>query len=64
MEVINMSEFILSNLKGVKVTLAVTGLPIVITGEIMGNITGKIIDIKLENGSIVHVNSELIAFIF
>lgn len=59
-----MADFIMLNLKGVKVTLAVTGLPVVITGEVLGSTTEKIIDLKLENGSILHVNSELIAFVF
>ncbi|CUU45578.1 hypothetical protein ACUH7Y_01945 [Clostridium beijerinckii] len=58
-----MADFIISNFKGVKVTIAVTGLPVVICGEVLGSRCGNIIGIKAENGSIVNINADLIVFV-
>ncbi|MFT8351192.1 hypothetical protein [Clostridium saccharoperbutylacetonicum] len=59
-----MADYIINTFKGVKVTLAVTGLPVVITGEVLGSSTQSIINIKLDSGITVNINSSLIAFVF
>ena len=59
-----MFNLINENFKGVTVTIAVTGLPITLTGEVLGNSQGNVVVLRLENGNKVYINAELIAFVF
>lgn len=59
-----MSEFIKHNFKGATVTIAITGLPIIITGEVINTEEENILGLRLENGNKVFIKSELIAFVF
>jgi hypothetical protein len=59
-----MANFIRTNFGGTKITLAVTGLPVTITGEVIGNTDNNIVGLRLENGNRVFINADLIAFVF
>ena len=59
-----MANFILENFQGATVTLAVTGLPVVITGEVLSNTKENIIGLRLENGNKFYINASLIAFVY
>lgn len=58
-----MYHLITSNFKGTNITIAVTGLPILITGEVVGG-DGTIITIRMKDGSSVYIESTLIAFFY
>lgn len=58
-----MSDYITTNYQGAKITVAVTGLPITITGEVIIGETG-VLTLKLADGKIVNINESLIAFFF
>ena len=54
-------------LKGSKITIAVEGLPVVVTGEYLGNLAGidSVINVKLEHGGpIVAIDGTKISFVF
>lgn len=59
-----MHEFIKQNFKGATVTIGITGLPIIITGEIISSGNEKIIGIRLDGGNKVFISADLIAFVF
>ena len=59
---INIFHF-LNRLWGTNITIALTGLPIVITGEVIGG-DGAIITLRLRDGSSVYIESNLIAFFY
>lgn len=58
-----MYELITNNFQGTNITIALTGLPIVITGEVIGG-DGCIISLRLRDGSNVYIESNLIAFFY
>lgn len=59
-----MNDFIRQNFKGATVTIAVTGLPIILTGEVINSGDPCVLGLRLENGNKVFINAELIAFVF
>ncbi|MEG0773520.1 hypothetical protein [Clostridium sp.] len=59
-----MCEFIRDNYKGATITLAITGLPILITGEVLSTREDRVIGLRLKDGTKIYINAELIAFIF
>jgi hypothetical protein len=59
-----MFDFIKCNFNGAKVTIGITGLPIVITGEIVNSGKENIIGIRLEGGNKIFIAADLIAFVF
>jgi hypothetical protein len=59
-----MSNFIRQNYRGATITLAITGLPVLITGEVISTGDDDTIGLRLENGTKIYINAELIAFIF
>lgn len=59
-----MSEFIRRNFRGTTVTIAVTGLPVTLTGEVISTDQENVLGLRLENGNKVFIKSELIAFVF
>lgn len=59
-----MAELITSRYQGSNITLAVTGLPITITGEVIGGDSDTMVTLKLKDGKIVYIASDLIAFFF
>lgn len=59
-----MAELITSRYQGSSITLAVTGLPVTITGEVIGGESDTMVTLKLKNGKIVYIASNLIAFFF
>ena len=59
-----MHKLIYENFKGATVTIAVTGLPITLTGEVLGHTCDNIVVLRLEGGNKVYINAELIAFVF
>lgn len=52
------------NLKGSNVTIGITGLPIVLTGEVISTTGTNVIGLKTAGGVIIYINSELIAFVY
>lgn len=58
-----MFDYIMNNYKGVEATLIVTGLPVAVTGEVMGS-TNNIINLRLESGVVVHISADKIAFVY
>jgi len=58
-----MYEIITSGYKGVSITLALTGLPLLITGEVF-EVTNNIVGLKLKDGKTVHINANYIAFFY
>ena len=56
----NMYDLITNNFQGTNITIALTGLPIVITGEVIGG-DGSIITLRLRDGSSIYIESSLIA---
>ena len=51
------------NFKGANITLAITGLPILITGEVVSG-SDNIITLRLNNGTKIYIESSLIAFFY
>jgi hypothetical protein len=64
MEVIFMTNIINESFRGATVTLALTGLPVTIKGEVLGTPRDGVIVLRLENGNKVYINAELVAFVF
>lgn len=58
-----MAEIIRNNYRGATITLAVTGLPMTLTGEVVA-IENNIVNLRLKDGRIVNVAPNLIAFFF
>ncbi|MCR1949882.1 hypothetical protein NSA50_02260 [Clostridium sp. DSM 100503] len=58
-----MFEIINKNFHGATITLAVTGLPLLITGEVVSS-NNNIVTLRLNNGSKIYVESNLIAFFY
>jgi len=58
-----MYEIITKNFQGATITLAVTGLPLLITGEVVSG-SDKIVTLRLSNGSKIYIESSLIAFFY
>lgn len=58
-----MYDLITNNFQGTNITLAVTGLPILISGEVIRG-DGCIITLRMRDGSSVYVDSSLIAFFY
>lgn len=58
-----MAEIIRNNYRGATITLAVTGLPMTLTGEVVA-IENNIVNLRLKDGRIVNVAPDLIAFFF
>lgn len=58
-----MAEIIRNNYRGATITLAVTGLPMTLTGEVV-SIENNIVTLRLKDGRIVNVAPDLIAFFF
>lgn len=59
-----MSDLIRTNYRGATITLAITGLPITITGTVIQTNNTNYISLKLEDGKIVHITEDLIAFFY
>lgn len=59
-----MYDLLTKDFKGATITVAVTGLPIVITGKVITNEKEGIISLKTEDGKIVNITESLIAFFF
>lgn len=64
-----MGDLLRTNYRGATVTLAVTGLPILITGTVVETTTTAAttaddISLKLKDGKIIHITEDLIAFFF
>lgn len=58
-----MNELIKTNFQGATITLAVTGLPLLITGEVISG-QDDIVVLRLNNGNKVYFKSSLIAFFY
>ncbi|MBC8059038.1 MAG: hypothetical protein H7Y18_00020 [Clostridiaceae bacterium] len=58
-----MFDFIKNNFNGASVTLALTGLPITLSGEII-DVECNSIGLRLKGGKKVYVDADLIAFIY
>lgn len=59
-----MYDLLTKDFKGATITVAVTGLPIVITGKVITNEKEGIISLKAEDGKIINIAENLIAFFF
>lgn len=59
-----MNDFIRQNFKGTTLTVAITGLPVTLTGEVINSGDECVLGLRLENGNKVFINAELIAFVF
>jgi len=58
-----MLDFIKNNFKGANVTIALTGLPITLSGEVF-DVENNSIGLRLKGGNKVYVDADLIAFIY
>lgn len=58
-----MYDLIISKFQGSNITVAVTGLPILISGEVISG-DGTIITLRLKDGRSVYVDATLIAFFY
>ena len=58
-----MYDLITNNFQGTNITIALTGLPILITGEVIGG-DGCIITLRMKDGRNVYVDATLIAFLY
>lgn len=58
-----MSNLISSNFMGSTITIAITGLPILITGEVFGG-NSNAVGLRLEGGNKVYIRGDLIAFFY
>ncbi|MBC8059037.1 MAG: hypothetical protein H7Y18_00015 [Clostridiaceae bacterium] len=59
-----MYEMISKNFMGSTITLALTGLPILITGEVVPTSATNIIGLRIEGGNKVYINTNLVAFFY
>lgn len=59
-----MYDLITRNFQGTSITMALTGLPVLITGEVIGGDGNNIITLRLRDGSSVYIESRLIAFFY
>lgn len=59
-----MGDLILKNFKGSTITVAITGLPILITGKVLDSDICDIVTIKANDGKIINIAEKLIAFFF
>jgi hypothetical protein len=58
-----MVDFIKRNFMGTTVTLALTGLPVTITGEIIYTPSCHTVALRMENGRTLILRGEMIAFV-
>ena len=58
-----MFDLITSDFKGSTITLGITGLPILITGEVI-NGNDCVVALRLTGGNKIYINAELIAFFY
>lgn len=59
-----MSDLIRTNYRGATITIAITGLPITITGTVVQTENTEFVSLKLEDGRIVNITESLIAFFY
>lgn len=59
-----MFDLITKNFKGSTITLGITGLPIVITGEVIASPSMDLISLRLSNGNKIYIAENLIAFFY
>lgn len=59
-----MFDFITKNFMGSTVSLVVTGVPVVITGEVLTSGYENIIALRLNGGTKVFILADLIGFVF
>lgn len=58
-----MSDTLLNNYKGLTISIAITGLPIIITGKLQAN-ANNIVTLKADDGKIINIAKNLISFFF
>ena len=58
-----MFDFIKANYKGDNIVIAITGLPITLTGEVMET-ENNTIGLRLKGGNKVYIDADLIAFVY
>ena len=59
-----MFDLITNNYKGSTITLGITGLPIVITGEVIASPNTDLINLRLSDGNKIYIAANLIAFFY
>lgn len=59
-----MLDFIRQNFIGATVTVAITGLPMTITGEVISSNNCNVLGLRLDCGIKVFINASLIALVF
>lgn len=58
-----MFEFINDRFMGATVSIAITGLPVVLTGQVVNSNKPGIIGLK-QDARIIYIEAELVAFVF
>ena len=58
-----MNGLINNNYKGVSITIAVTGLPLLITGEVF-EVTADVVGLRLRDNRSIYVEQKYIAFFY
>lgn len=58
-----MGDLIRNNYRGATITLAITGLPMTITGEVV-TVENSVVTLRVKDGRIVNIASDLIGFFF
>ncbi|MGG7076494.1 hypothetical protein [Clostridium sardiniense] len=59
-----MAELITNNYQGANITLALTGLPMTITGEVVRGQQANTVTLRLKDGRLVTIAANLIAFFY
>ena len=53
-----------STFKGSTITLGITGLPVVITGEVIESSNYDLVTLRLNGGNKIYISARLIAFFY
>lgn len=59
-----MYEYINHNFRGATITIGFTGIPAVVTGEVLRTCEKNIIELRVRNGNKIFINADLIAFAY
>ena len=58
-----MCEILIKNYRGATVTIALTGLPILITGEVL-SVNEGVLNLKVKDSKMVFIQTKYIAFFY
>ena len=59
-----MHDIIKNDYMGATITVGITGVPVVITGEVIASYNSKTIGLRLNGGNKIEIAADLIAFFY